>query len=572
MPGELTGIPAAPGLAKGPALKWSQRPLHIPEFSPANLQSEKARLAEARQNAVRQLRTLVEQVTKQIGEAEASLFEAQAMILEDLVLIKKADDAMDAGMNAEQAWYNACEYFAVQLESLPDETLRARSADVRDIGRRVIEILSGATSAPELGNFVILIARDLAPSQTIVLDPMKVLAFCTAEGGPTSHTAILAKALGIPAVVGLGEQVLDIPDRALLLVDGTSGRITSDPAPDVIADFDRRILIERKQRAQDAQRAFEPAITRDGHRVEIVANVGSVEDARIALKHGAEGIGLLRTEFLFLNRSKSPDEETQFAAYRTIMEMMEDRPVVARTLDVGGDKEVPYLDFGREANPFLGYRAIRISLDHPREFKVQLRALLRAGAGHDLRIMFPMIATLDEVRNARNLVEEAQAEVRSQGMEKAGKVQVGIMIEIPSVALMADQFAHEVDFFSIGTNDLTQYTFAAERGNKRVSRLNDPCHPAVLKEIQFAVTAAHRARIRAGVCGEMAGDLQAIPILLGLGVDEFSLAPMQIPSAKQAVRNWALGDAQQLARYVLQMDSATTVREAVIQFVRQSSI
>ncbi|MCQ3936410.1 MAG: phosphoenolpyruvate--protein phosphotransferase [Chloroflexi bacterium] len=560
---ELKGIPAAPGLAKGPALRWDQRPLQIPKFVPADSQAEKTRLGGARQNAAMQLRELANQVAKQIGEAEASLFEAQAMFLEDAVLVQKAEGAIDSGMNAEQAWHDACEYFASQLEAMPDETLRARSADVRDVGRRVLEILTGVQAAPALTKQSIILARDLAPSQTAVLDKSKVLAFCTAEGGPTSHTAILAKALGIPAIVGLGDAVLDIPDETLLLVDGNTGALASNPTPDLVADFGQRILADGEKRQREHELAAQPSLTRDGHRIEIAANVGSVEDARLALQHGAEGIGLLRTEFLFLNRSQPPDEQTQYSAHRTILDLMGSRPVVVRTLDVGGDKEVPYLDFGHEANPFLGYRAIRISLDHPDDFKVQLRALLRAGAGHDLRIMFPMIASLEEVIKAKGLLAEAQMELRSAGREMAENVQIGIMVEIPSVALLAERFAREVNFFSIGTNDLTQYTLAAERGNKRVSHLNDPCHPAVLKEIQQVVLAAHRAGIWVGVCGEMAGDSQAIPILLGLGVDELSMSPRQIPSAKQVVRNWSLADAQELARRALEMDNARAVRRMI---------
>lgn len=563
---ELKGIPAAPGLAKGPALRWEPRPLQIPKFIPADLQAERTRLGDARQNAAKQLRELVGQVASQIGETEAALFEAQAMFLEDAVLVQKAEAAIDSGMNAEQAWHDACEYFASQLEAMPDETLRARSADVRDVGRRVLEILMGVKSAPTLAKQSIILARDLAPSQTAALDKSKVLAFCTAEGGPTSHTAILAKALGIPAIVGLGDAILDIADETLLLVDGNTGTLASNPTSDLVADFGQRILAEGEKRQREHELATQPALTRDGHRVEIAANVGSVDDARLALQHGAERIGLLRTEFLFLNRSQPPDEQTQYSAYRTILDLMGNRPVVVRTLDVGGDKEVPYLDFGHEANPFLGYRAIRISLDHPNDFKAQLRALLRAGAGHDLRIMFPMIASLEEVQKAKSLVAEAQMELHNAGREMAENVQIGIMVEIPSVALLAERFAREVHFFSIGTNDLTQYTLAAERGNKRVSHLNDPCHPAVLREIQQVVLAAHRAGIWAGVCGEMAGDTQAIPILLGLGVDELSMSPRQIPSAKQVVRNWSQADAQELARRALEMDGADAIRRAVNEF------
>jgi phosphoenolpyruvate-protein phosphotransferase len=295
----------------------------------------------------------------------------------------------------------------------------------------------------------------------------------------------------------------------------------------------------------------------------VVANIGNVEDARKALEYGAEGIGLLRTEFLFLNRSQFPDENTQFAAYKIILDLMGLRPVVVRTLDVGGDKEVPYYDFGAEANPFLGYRAIRISLDQPEDLKAQLRALLRAGTGHDLRIMFPMIATLDEVRRAKDLYAEARGELGSEMIEVAEQVQLGIMVEVPSVGLTAEQFASEVDFFSIGTNDLTQYTFAAERGNKHVAHLSDPCHPAILRQISMVVQAAHANGKWVGICGEMASDRHAIPILVGLGVDEFSVTPRQIPMVKQAVRNISLSIVKTYSQRAIELTSAKSVRELV---------
>jgi phosphoenolpyruvate-protein phosphotransferase len=302
----------------------------------------------------------------------------------------------------------------------------------------------------------------------------------------------------------------------------------------------------------------------------VVANVGNIEDARIALASGAEGIGLLRTEFLFLNRAQAPDEQTQYNAYRSIFDLMDDRPIVVRTLDIGGDKEVPYYNFGLQSNPYLGYRAIRISLDHPDDFKIQLRSLLRAGLDHDLRIMFPMIATLDEVRQAKKMVETARHELELRGNAIAKAVEVGIMVEIPSVAILANQFAREVDFFSIGTNDLTQYTLAAERGNKLVAHLNDPCHPSILREIQMVVEASRAHETWVGVCGEMAGDEQAIPILLGLGVDELSMTPARIPSAKQIIRNWSLFDARDLANKAINLESAQEVRSLVDTYTAQN--
>lgn len=560
---DLSGIPAAPGLARGPAFRWKETDLKLPDHTPSNLDAEKVRLAGAREKAESQLHALSKQISLQVGGTEAALFEAQAMFLNDRVLVQKAESAIDAGTNAERAWQQACEFFAGQLEDLPDEVLRSRSADIRDVGRRVIEILLDFQPKLIPAGQTILLAHDLTPSQTAEMDSSRILAFCTAEGGPTSHTAILANALGIPAVVGIGSKLFDIDDGTVLLVDGTTGRVASNPTPDMLAEFERCIEAEKKQRDHEIASAFLPAVTTDGCRVEVVANAGSMEDARKALKYGAEGIGLLRTEFLFLNRSKPPDEKTQFAAYRSIFDLMGTRPIVVRTLDVGGDKEVPYYDFGAESNPFLGYRAIRISLDHPHEFKSQLRALLRAGAGHDIRIMFPMIATLDEVRGAKILLSEARNESLSNGAVIADQFQLGIMVEIPSVALLADQFAPDVDFFSIGTNDLTQYTMAAERGNKRLSHLNDPCHPAILRQIDRVVQAAHSQGKWVGVCGEMGGDQEAIPILLGLGVDELSMSAARIPAAKQIIRAWSLTDAKMIAAQALNLETAEDVRQLV---------
>jgi phosphoenolpyruvate-protein phosphotransferase len=350
------------------------------------------------------------------------------------------------------------------------------------------------------------------------------------------------------------------------MVDGTSGIVVVDPTSKLLHEFDRRRQIETKQHMIESELATQPAVTIDGHQLEIAANVGNIEDARKALENGAEGIGLLRTEFLFLNRIQAPDEQTQILDYHAIFEIMENRPVVVRTLDIGGDKEVPYIDFGLEANPFLGYRAIRISLEQPHEFKRQLRALLRAGAGHDLRVMFPMIAILDEVRQARALLDETASELSAEKQDYAKNYQVGIMVEVPAVALTAEIFAAEVDFFSIGTNDLTQYTLAAERGNPRVSYLSDACHPAVLYQIDRVVTAAHRFGKWVGVCGEMAGDPEAIPLLLGLGLDELSMSSSLIPRAKQIIRSWAYEDAQKLAKKALMLSSAGQVREAVRNF------
>ena len=448
---------------------------------------------------------------------------------------------------------------------MEDEYFRARAADIRDVGRRVVCILLGIDEVDlsTLNIPSIIIARDLTPSDTVRLDKNLVLGFCTAEGGPTSHTAIIAKALDLPAVVGAGNDVLDIPSSSLLLLDGQQGEIVVDPTKALQLEFTERKRNHEIRSSEELENALEPAITLDGFEIEVVANAGNLQDAQMALERGAEGIGLLRTEFLYLDRATAPNEDEQLAAYDQILDVMGGRPVVVRTIDVGGDKELPYLDLGQEANPFLGWRAIRMCLDQPDFFKIQLRALLRSSPGHDLRIMFPMIATLEEVRRAKALLDESRDEVCAGGAAVAESIQIGIMVEIPSVAVLADQFAKEVDFFSIGTNDLTQYTMAAERTNEKVAHLGDACHPAVLRQIKRVLEAAHDQGIWVGLCGELAGDPDAVPVLLGLGLDEFSMAPASIPHAKTILRRWSKADAEKLAEEVLDFDSAEDVRERV---------
>ena len=483
------------------------------------------------------------------GQAEAAIFDAHEMFLDDTALLQHAQQAIETGVNAEAAWADAIEFFAAQLEQLPDPTLRARAADVRDVGGRVLDHLLGRrTAGVQLDVPSIVVARDLAPSQIASLPVARVLAFCTAEGGPTSHTAILAKAWGKPAVVGLGKAMLEL---------------VVDPDEQTARAFSQRRALAERQAVSERSAAADPATTRDHRRMEVVANIGAVEEAAVALEYGAEGVGLLRTEFLYLNRRTAPTEEDHLAVYTAILRAMGSRPVVARTMDIGGDKPVPYLDLPKEANPFLGWRAIRISLQRTELFAVQLRALLRASPGHDLRIMFPMIASPEELRAAKSALERARRDVASAGHPVATSLQVGMMVEVPSAAVLADQFAREADFFSIGTNDLTQYTLAADRTNERVAYLSDACHPAVLRQIRSVVQAAHAAGRWVGVCGELAGDPDAVPLLLGLDLDELSMAPVAIPAAKAIIRRWSWGDAQQLAARALDVDSAMAVRNLV---------
>lgn len=565
-PHTYQGISASPGISRGPVFVYQEQDLSVPRRQIQDSEDEIRRLEKAISIAGEQISDLQIKAETETGTEEAAIFEAHALFLQDPTLITAAHDAIKGQkMNAEAAWIDAIEVNAANLEALEDEYFQARAADVRDVGQRVLRILLGVAESDltDLTAPSIVLARDLTPSDTVRLDKSLVLGFCTAEGGPTSHTAILAKALGLPAVVGLGNSILDLKFGDPLLIDGGRGTVIAFPDEKIIQEFETRRQKLEAQAVLELERAHEPAITVDGHQVEVVANIGSPQEAQSALKHGAEGVGLLRTEFLYLDRHEEPNEEEQLAAFNSILDAMGNRPVVVRTIDVGGDKEVPYLDLDIEANPFLGWRAIRMSLDKPELFKTQLRALWRASIGHDLRVMFPMIATLDEVRRAQKLFNDAREEVVAEGRDVADWIQVGIMVEVPSVAVLADLFAREVDFFSIGTNDLTQYTFAAERTNEKVAYLGDGCHPAILRQIQRVLNAAHDEGIWVGLCGELAGDPDAVPILLGLGLDEFSMAPSSIPHAKAIIRSWSKSDAQRLASKVLEFDSAEAVREYV---------
>jgi phosphoenolpyruvate-protein phosphotransferase len=415
----------------------------------------------------------------------------------------------------------------------------------------------GAAQAPVLPEEpFILVANDLTPSETAALDPARVLGFCTAVGGPHAHTAILARALGLPAVVSAGARVLDLPNQTPVVLDGQSGTLTIAPDAAEIARARAEMQAFQARRAAAAAAAGDPAITLDGHRVEIVANIASVEDARRAAASGAEGVGLLRTEFLFLERTEAPTEDEQFAIYRDIAQALDGRPIIVRTLDIGGDKPLPYLNLPAEENPFLGERGIRLCLAHPELLKQQLRAILRAAAFGPLRIMFPMIADIAEVRAARAMVDALRAELHAPAIE------VGIMVEVPSAAVMADLLAHEVDFFSIGTNDLTQYTLAIDRTHPKLALQADGLHPAVLRLIDCTVQGAHAAGKWVGVCGELGSDPQAVPILVGLGVDELSISVPAIPLVKDQIRSLTLAQCRERATQALACASAGQVRQA----------
>lgn len=562
----LRGIAASRGIAIGPAFHFRRADLRFERRAVEDPTAEWARLGAALETAHEQLADVYAKSEAESGAEQAAIFQAHVLMLEDPELLDTVRTAIEEQyVNAEAAFSDAAEMYAQMLEALDDEYISARAADVRDVATRVLRILLDVAESPtaRLTKPSIILARDLTPSDTVMLDKSLVLGFCAAAGGATSHTAILARGLGLPAIVGIGPDVLEIPDSTTLVLDGSDGTLLMDADKETVAKYRARQKAISTLLAQAHHTAHKPAITRDGLRVEVVANIGNVEGARAALDAGAEGVGLLRTEFLYLERNHLPDEEEQYRAYRAIVDVFGDLPVILRTLDIGGDKELPYLELPDEMNPFLGLRAIRLCLARPELFRPQLRAALRAGAGRNLKLMFPMVATVAELRAARAALEECRAELLAEGQAVAEKIEIGIMVEIPAAALMADHLAAEVDFFSIGTNDLSQYTLAADRTNASVAPLADAFHPAVLRLVRDVITAAHAQDKWVGLCGELAGEPLAIPILLGLGLDEFSMNPPAIPLAKQIIRALTLDEAREVAQAALELDSPDAVRTLV---------
>ncbi|GIK38418.1 MAG: hypothetical protein BroJett011_22510 [Chloroflexota bacterium] len=562
------GIPAAAGIAVGPVFQFQPSAITLPETATATPFEEITRLEAAVASAKTELQTLHQQVLQRIGPTEAAIFEAHLAILADPELSEAAAVQVSAGRSAAQAWQQAVDLLAATLAQLRDELLAARAADVRDVGQRVLRHLAGrASSGPELPSEpVILIAHDLSPSDTVTLDPGRVLGFCTAAGGANGHTAILARAMGLPALVGAGPDLLTVPNGTPAILDGEAGTLTLNPAAEIQAAARQRRQDFQARRAAELNAAAAAAITLDNHRVEVVANIGSLADARQAAGCGAEGVGLLRTEFLFLDRPTPPSEAEQFEVYRDILLALEGRPVIIRTLDVGGDKPLSYLPLPPEENPFLGQRGIRLCLARPDLLQTQLRAILRAAAFGPCRIMFPMITTLEDWRAVRQQVAIAQMDLNS------APVELGIMVEVPAAALIADSFAREVDFFSIGTNDLTQYTLAMDRTHPALSAQADGLHPAVLRLIAQTVQAAHAAGKWVGVCGELAANPQAIPLLVGLGVDELSASIPAIPAVKAQIRTLSRSATQSLAAQALACATAAEVRSLVdSQSIKQVS-
>jgi phosphoenolpyruvate-protein phosphotransferase/dihydroxyacetone kinase phosphotransfer subunit len=560
--GGMAGLPASPGVAVGPARRFRTPALEIGDVASRGAEEERRALGSAIEATRSAIEGQRQAVAGRTGAYQATIFEAHLLFLDDEALLDPARAAIEAGAAAARAWSEVIEDVAASWLTIDDPYQRARAADLRSVGTQVLARLLGIEPpAPRLDEPGILLAADLAPADAAALDPSTALGVATASGGPTSHAAVLARSLGIPAVVGLGDAVLDVREGAQVALDGDAGILVLDPGPELVERFDARrrdgMAADRTARAEAAA----PAITLDGKQVEIAVNVGSPDDVAAAVDAGADGIGLFRTEFLFMARDAMPTEDEQEAAYRAAAEALDGRPMIVRTLDAGADKPIPYLAQPAEANPFLGVRGLRLGLERPELLDAQLRAILRVAADRPVRIMFPMVATLEEFRAGRAAVERARSALVHAGRRVPDRIDVGVMIEVPSAALVADRLAEEADFFSVGTNDLAQYTLAAERGNERVAALADALQPAVLELIRLAATAAAARGRWTGVCGEIAGDPLATPLLIGLGVTELSMSAPAIPHVKQVVRRTDLASARALAERALATSSAAEVRE-----------
>jgi phosphotransferase system enzyme I (PtsI) len=534
---KLKGIGVSKGIAIEKAKLYENQEIEIKKEKDQLLLEEKFKiLKEGIEKTKEEIRNLYERVKKS-NSKEAEIFEAHTLFLEDPTLLEKINAMLKEGYSVIYSIKKSFEESAKQMEQMENTYFKERAKDIMDVSEKLIRNILNKpkTSLVLLPEPSIIVAQELTPSDTASLDRKNVLGFVTEKGGVTSHTAILAEALGIPAVVGVKDALGEIRDEEELIIDGMEGLVIIEPDEETKNTYIKRKIKLEKENAELKESAKLSAITKSGKRIEVAANIGSPKDVDKALEMGAEGVGLYRTEFLFLNRNSPPTEEEQFEAYKIVVEKFNGKPVIIRTLDIGGDKEIPYLNLEKELNPFLGVRAIRLCLRSRDLFKTQLRAILKASIYGKARIMYPMIAVKEEIIEASKVLEEVKEELREEEIKFDKNIEVGIMVEIPSAALNAEELADYVDFFSIGTNDLTQYTFAADRTNETLSYLYQPLHPAILKLIKMTVDASHKKGKWTGVCGELAGDPEAIPILVELGIDELSMAPSKIPFAKKII-------------------------------------
>lgn len=538
----LKGIAASDGVAVAKAYLLVQPDLSFNKTSVEDTDAEATRLDDALAKSTEELQTIRDKAAQSLGEAEAQVFDAHLMVLSDPEMVGQIkQNIQDNKVNAEAALKEVTDMYIGMFEAMDDNAyMQERAADIRDVAKRILAHLLGVTlpNPSMINEEVIVVAHDLTPSDTAQLDRTYVKAFVTDIGGRTSHSAIMARSLEIPAIVGTKEITDKVKAGDILAVNGIIGDVIIDPTDAEKSEFEAEAKAYADQKAEWDKLKNAETVTADGKHVELAANIGTPKDLEGVHKNGGEAVGLYRTEFLYMDSSDFPTEEDQYKAYKAVLEGMEGKPVVVRTMDIGGDKELPYLTLPHEMNPFLGYRALRISLSELGDgmFRTQMRALLRASVHGNLRIMFPMVATLKEFRAAKSIFEDEKQKLVNEGVEVSNDIQVGIMIEIPAAAVLADKFAKEVDFFSVGTNDLIQYTMAADRMNERVSYLYQPYNPSILRLIKNVIDAAHAEGKWAGMCGEMAGDQTAVPLLLGMGLDEFSMSATSILKTRSLMK------------------------------------
>ncbi len=563
---QLSGISASPGIAIGNVVIYQPTIFGVANQQADNFQAEWDKL----QTAVSRTRDQIQMLRQKAairGKEEAAIFDAHLLFLEDPTVIDRVRLLIfEEAKSAEAAWQSVVNDTLTLYQALKDSYLQARAADVSDVGKQVLQLLTGAqTETLDLQEPAILVATELTPSETVQLDPSKVLGICTVSGGANSHAGILARSLGIPAVMGVGVNLLQLENGTMIALDGGTGEVWVEPDNKQLRELQRQRDNQLAENEALKTAAQQPAFTCDGHRVKVMANICGVADATLAVDTGACGVGLLRSEFLYLDREIAPTEDEQVEIYQKIAQTFFPHPVIIRTLDIGGDKPLPYLNLQQEANPFLGLRGIRFLLDCPELLKTQLRAILRASYKQQIKVMFPMVASIREIRAVKEIFATVQAELRSEKISFDEEMEVGMMIEVPAAVVMADKLAAEVDFFSIGTNDLTQYIMASDRNNPKVATLADAFEPAVLRMIQQTVIAAHKAGIWVGVCGELASSGLATPILVGLGVDELSMNAPAIPAVKATISKLMMKEAEAIAEAILQLDCAQEVREYVTQ-------
>ncbi|ANB46191.1 MULTISPECIES: phosphoenolpyruvate--protein phosphotransferase [Bacillus] len=566
---ELKGIGASAGIAIAKAYRLEEPDLTVEKKNIADAAAEVSRFDEAIVRSKEELEKIKEHALKELGQDKADIFSAHLLVLSDPELLNPVKEKISTdSVNAEFALKETASMFVTMFESMDNEYMKERAADIRDVTKRVTGHLLGVEipNPSMISEEVVIVAEDLTPSDTAQLNRQFVKGFTTDIGGRTSHSAIMARSLEIPAVVGTKAATGTIENGVTVIVDGIDGDVIIDPSSETLQKYEEKHSAYLAQKAEWAKLVNEPTVSKDGHHVELAANIGTPDDVKGVLENGGEAVGLYRTEFLYMGRDQLPTEDEQFDAYKTVLERMEGKSVVVRTLDIGGDKELPYLQLPKEMNPFLGYRAIRLCLEEQEIFRTQLRALLRASTYGNLKIMFPMIATVNEFKQAKAILLEEKEKLVEAGVAVSDDIEVGMMVEIPSTAVIADQFAAEVDFFSIGTNDLIQYTMAADRMNERVAYLYQPYNPAILRLITLVIEAAHKEGKWVGMCGEMAGDEIAIPILLGLGLDEFSMSATSILPARTQISKLSKKEAESFKETILSMSTT----EEVVAFVKET--